>query len=120
MLAGALALAALAPAPAAAVTGPPNIHKPELYSAPPDFGGLLNVSIGNSDENTGVYACVSNHCAFLFPTSLGPIPVNDNAYTATGRDFGLVFKHGQRRTVVIFAANGDSSAQWGPTVLTVD
>jgi hypothetical protein len=120
MLAGALALAALAPAPAQAVSGAPIIHAPALYSDPSDFGGLLAVSVGNSDAGTGVFACVSNRCAHVFPTSVGPFPVNDNAYVATGKDFGLVFRHGQRRTVVVFAANGPSSAQWGPTVITVD
>jgi hypothetical protein len=96
------------------------IHTPALSSDPADFGGLLNLSIGNSDAATLVLGCVSSRCTWLFPASLGPLPIYDNAYTVTGNEFGLDFRHAQRRTVVIYAANGDSHSRWGPTVLTVD
>jgi hypothetical protein len=118
-LAGVLLLAALAPASAAAVSGPPNIHTPKLFSDPSDWGGLLTVNVGNSDEVTSVVACVSSRCVRVFPSSVEPFPSNDNVYTATGRDFGLVFERGQRRTVVVFAANGSSDSRWGPEKITV-
>jgi hypothetical protein len=119
-MAAAVAAATILPGSAVAVTGPAVIHTPALFSDPAEYGGMIAVDIGNSDRSTMVVACISNRCNWLFPASTGPVPVYDNAYTATGDWFGLDLRHGQRRTVVIYANNGATRTQWGPTRITVD
>jgi len=61
-----LALAALTATAATANTRFPNIHPPTLSADAPEFGGLFDLYIGNSNDDTAVTACVSNHCRRLF------------------------------------------------------
>jgi hypothetical protein len=114
------ALTATTAAAAPANTGLPNIHTPHLVGADSEFidpvssafGGTIDVYIGNSDDNTVVKVCVSSHCRH-FPQT------GSNYYGAAASYFDLELKTGQRRTVEIWAANGDDQQHWCPAKMTV-
>lgn len=108
----ALTIAAALPAAVAANSGAPNVHTPALYEDPPEFGGLFNLTVGNSDSETVVTACISSRCRRIYP-------VVDNGYNATGSLFGLRFERGQERTVKVTASNADATTVWGPSKVTV-
>jgi hypothetical protein len=120
ILIAALAITAATAAAAPANTRFANIHTPHLLGADSEFadpvaaefGGTFDVYIGNSDDNTVVRACISNHCRRLFQDG-------DNWYRYTASAFDLTFKSGQKRTVEVWAANGNSRQHWGPTKLTI-
>ena len=115
-----VAITAATATAAPANTGFPNIHTPRLYGvngvlADPvlnEFGGILDIYIGNSGGNTLVTACISNHCRRLYPD-------HGNRYGAAGSYFNVRLYRDQQRTVKITATNGSQRTQWGPAKITV-
>jgi len=115
-----LAITATTAAAAPANTGFANVHTPQLVGADSEFsdpaasvfGGTFDLYIGNSDDDTVVRACISNHCLRLFQDG-------HNWYRYTASAFDLRLERGQRHTIEITATNGTHRSQWGPLKVTV-